>query len=75
MIPDPTAEIKQIRHQLGADDDFDLNRIFARIQRIQEESGRKCVRLPARKPSDNKAMHRSREAERSEVDNQSSPPG
>lgn len=75
MIPDPTAEIKRIRHQLGAEDGFDLNRIFERIQRIQEQSGRKCVRLPARKPSDNNAMHRSGETEQTEVVNPSSPPG
>ena len=56
MIPDPTSEIKKIRHQLGADDGFDLDRIFVRLQRIQAESGRKVVRLPARKPTDNKAM-------------------
>jgi len=59
MIPDPTAEIKRIRHQLGADDGFDLDRIFARIQRLQDESGRACVRRPARKPADTKALHRS----------------
>ncbi len=75
MIPDPTAEIKRIRHQLGAEDGFDLNRIFARIQRIQKESGRKCVRLPARKPADNNAMHRSGEAALPEVENLSPRPG
>ena len=58
MIPDPTAEIKRIRHQLGAEDDFDLDRIFARIRRVQAESGRKCVRRPSRKPA-NHAMQRS----------------
>jgi len=57
MIPDPTAEIKRIRHQLGAEDEFDLNRIFARIQRLQAESGRECVRRPSRRPSDKKALH------------------
>ena len=59
MIPDPTAEIKRIRHQLSAEDGCDLNRIVARIQRIQQESARKCVRRPPRKPSDNKAVNRS----------------
>ena len=58
MIPDPTAEIKRIRHQLGADDGFDLDRIFARIRRVQAESGRKSVRRPPRKPA-NHAMQRS----------------
>jgi len=58
MIPDPTAEIKRIRHQLGAEDDFDLDRIFARIRRVQAESGRRSVRRPSRKPA-NHAMQRS----------------
>ena len=58
MIPDPTAEIKRIRHQLGADDGFDLDRIFARIRRVQAESGRRCIRRPSRKPA-NHAMQRS----------------
>ena len=58
MIPDPTAEIKRIRHQLGADDGFDLDRIFDRVRRLQAESGRKCVRRPPRKPA-NHAMQRS----------------
>ena len=58
MIPDPTAEIKRIRHQLGADDGFDLDRIFARMGRVQAESGRTCIRRPSRKPA-NHAMQRS----------------
>ncbi len=74
MIPDPTAEIKRIRHQLGADDGFDLDRIFARIRRLQDESGCECIRRPSRKPSDNNPMHGSGEARRFQVDNQSSPP-
>ena len=64
MIPDPTTEIKQIRHQLGADDDFDLDRIFDHLRRRQAESGRKYVRRPGRKPTDNKALHRSGEPRR-----------
>jgi hypothetical protein len=59
MIPDPTAEIKRIRHQLGADMNFDLDRIFAQLKRRQETSGRKYVRRPARKPMANHAMQRS----------------
>jgi hypothetical protein len=50
MIPDPTTEIKRIRHQLGADMDFDLDRIFAHLEREQETSGRTYVRRPSRKP-------------------------
>ncbi len=52
MMPDPTAEMKRIRHQLGADVDFDLGRIFADLQRQQETSGRQYVRLPHRIPAD-----------------------
>jgi hypothetical protein len=52
MIPDPTTEIKRIRHQLGADFDYDLDRIFDDLRRRQAESGRNYIRLPARKPAD-----------------------
>jgi hypothetical protein len=52
MIPDPTVEIKQIRHQLGADADYDLDRIFNHLQQWQATSGRHYVRLPSRKPAD-----------------------
>ena len=74
MIPDPTTEIKRIRHQLGADDGFDLDRIFARIRRLQDASGRKCVRRPSRTPADNNPMHGSGEVGRFQMDNQTSPP-
>ena len=53
MIPDPTTEIKQIRHQLGADADYDLSRIFHHLQQRQATSARHYVRLPIRKPADN----------------------
>jgi len=59
MIPDPIAEIKRIRHQLGADVDFDLARIFADLRRRQETSGRSYVRRPARQPMANHAPQRS----------------
>ena len=59
MIPDPTAEIKRIRHELGAADDFDIAKIFARLRLAEAESGRTYVRRSPRKPSDNKAMNRS----------------
>ena len=59
MIPDPTAEIKRIRHQLGADMDFDLDRIFADLRQHQESSGRTYVRRPRRQPMANHAMQRS----------------
>ena len=55
-IPDPTEEIKAIRHRLGAELDFDLDRIFADIQRRQLESGRTYVTRPSRTIGNNKAM-------------------
>ncbi len=58
-IPDPTAEIKAIRHQLGANFDFDLDRIFADIRRRQAESGRHYVTMPPRRIADDKAMQAS----------------
>lgn len=56
MIPDPTEEIKAIRHRLGAEFDYDLDRIFADIQRRQSESGRTFVTRPSRRIANNKAM-------------------
>lgn len=73
-IPDPTAEIKAIRHRLGAAFDYDLDRIFADIQRRQSESGRTYITMPPRRIADKNAMHRSGEAAPSEVENLSSPP-
>ncbi len=74
MIPDPTAEIKRIRHQLGADANFDLGRIFADLRRQQENSHRKYVRLPHRKPTDNNPLQRSDELEPIDVEKSRSPP-
>ncbi len=59
MIPDPTTEIKLIRHQLGAEMNFDLDRIFAQLKRRQDSSDRKYVRRPRRQPVANHAMQRS----------------
>jgi predicted lipid-binding transport protein (Tim44 family) len=50
MIPDPTEEIKAIRHLLGAEMDFDLERIIADTRQRQKESGRTYVKLPKREP-------------------------
>ena len=50
MIPDPTEEIKEIRHSLGAELDFDLDEIIADTRRRQIESGRTYVRRPKRDP-------------------------
>ena len=58
-IPDPTEEIKAIRHRLGAEFDYDLDRIFADIQRRQSVSGRTYVTRPSRKIANNRAMQRS----------------
>ena len=58
-IPDPTEEMKAIRHRLGAEFDYDLDRIFADIQRRQAESGRTYVTRPSRRIANNKAMQRS----------------
>ena len=60
MIPDPTTEIKRIRHQLGTDADYSLDRIFDHLQRRQATSGRHYVRLPSRKPADNQSLDQSR---------------
>jgi len=48
-IPDPTEEIKAIRHRLGAELDYDLDRIVADIKRRQLESGRTFVTMPPRR--------------------------
>lgn len=58
-IPDPTEEIKAIRHRLGADFDYDLDRIFGDIQRRQAESGRTYGTRPSRRIANNNAMQRS----------------
>ena len=58
-IPDPTEEMKAIRHRLGAEFDYDLDRIFADIQRRQAESGRTYVTRPSRRIANIKAMQRS----------------
>jgi F420-0:gamma-glutamyl ligase len=50
MIPDPTEEIKTIRHRLGAELGFDLHKIIADTRSRQSDSGRTYIRLPSRKP-------------------------
>ena len=50
MIPNPTEEIKAIRHRMGAELNFDLNRIVDDTMRRQTESGRTYIRLPKRDP-------------------------
>jgi hypothetical protein len=48
--PDPTEEIKTVRHQLGAELDFDLHRIIEATLQRQRTSGRTYVRLSKRVP-------------------------
>lgn len=50
MNPDPTAEIKAIRHRLGAELNFEIDRIIADIQRRQKSSGQAYVRLSKQQP-------------------------
>lgn len=50
MTPDPTDEIKAIRHRMGAELGFDLRRIVQDARRRQEESGLEYVRLPKKEP-------------------------
>jgi hypothetical protein len=49
-MKNPTGEIREIRHQLAAKFDNDLNRIVEDLMRQQRESGRKYVSLPRRAP-------------------------
>jgi len=74
MTQNPIDEIKQIRHQLGADAGFDIHRIFEDLRATQASSGRSYVQHSPRRVSYNNAMHRSGEAGRSEMENLSSPP-
>lgn len=63
-ILDPTEEMKAIRHRLGAEFDFDLDRIVADIQLREAKSGLKYVTLPPRKIADSNALYPSGEATR-----------
>jgi len=68
MIPDPVAEIKRIRHELGAEMDFDVHRIFDDLRRREATSGRKYVRRTARRIADNEALDQSRRSGRSQLE-------
>ena len=57
--PDPIEEIKEIRHQLGADAGYDIHRIFAKLRDAQASSNRSYVDLPPRRITANHAMQRS----------------
>lgn len=61
MTPNPiTQEIREIRHQLAAEQGNDVFRIGEELRRRQATSGRKIVRLPKRLPeiiATNKTIH------------------
>jgi len=46
MIPDPTDEIRAIKHKLAAACDNDIHRIAEDARRRQQESGRPSVVVP-----------------------------
>lgn len=75
MIPDPTEEIKAIRHHLGAELDYDLDRIVDDTRRGQEESGRVYIRLPKREPRITIQRTRSAESGAVTLQNRSRRPG
>ncbi len=72
MTPNPIDEIKQIRHQLGAEAGFDIHRIFAELRESQASSGRTYVSHHARRVADNQVLHGSFGGE-STLHNESSP--
>jgi len=75
MIPDPTEEIKAIRHRLGAELDYDLDRIVDDTRRGQEESGRAYIRLPKREPRITIRCTRAAESGVLTLENQAPRPG
>ena len=75
MIPDPTEEIKTIRHRLGAEIEFDLDRIIADTRQRQKKSGRTYVKLPKRDPRITIRCTGAAKSGESGMENLSSPPG
>ena len=71
--PDPTEEIKAVRHRLGEKFDFDLDRIYADIEKRQESSGRQYLTLPARRIARQKSLPASGGVEVEASDDQSHP--
>ncbi|TWU05334.1 hypothetical protein [Allorhodopirellula heiligendammensis] len=74
MILDPTEEIKSIRHRLGAEMDFDLDRIIADVQQRQKDSGRIYTRLPKREPRGTIRCNGAAESSELAVEDLSPPP-
>ena len=72
MLPDPTAEIKRIRHELGAQDDFDVAKIFARLRRCEAESVRTSSTCAPRSRTDANGPNADREIGDAGVTNRSS---
>lgn len=73
----PTEDIRAARHRLAAQFDHDLDRIVADLRRQESESDAEFVTLASRPPkrTANHAMHQSGQAEPSEVESLTSPPG
>ena len=51
MIPDPTDEIRAIKHKLAAECGNDIRRIVEDARRRQRESGRLSVAVPPSQPT------------------------
>ena len=78
MIPDPTDEIRAIKHKLAAECGNDIQRIVEEARRRQRESGRLSVAVPRSQPTAKKTtndpLHPRGEASQPAVVNLSSPP-
>lgn len=57
MTQNPIEEMKQIRHQLGAEAGFDVHRIFQQLRDQQAVSNRTYSSKPQPRIADIKAMH------------------
>ncbi len=68
MTLNPIEEIKRTRHQLGADADFDVHRVFFELRELQASSSRSYVHLAPRRVMNDDAIHSSSDAGRSEVE-------
>ncbi len=55
MNSNPTEEIKQIRHELGRQAEFSVQRIFADLRIQRQSSGRKYVDAVSPRTTENAA--------------------